>query len=335
MTFVALLVAVSLSAGSSPATPTRKAPPPAPPAPAPAAAARPPAPKHASPADSADAKEVRTIAIDEKKAGKVYRIRTAIGYPATIEFPEPFGAPPSCGDCGEKPGGLFRIDVFADAHYLTIKPRAYPGPQPDGTFVSADEFVTSVNVRLTSMTLTLQVELAERDKADARVVFTLPQRGSESAFVRDEIAKARRALDEEYATRVEQGVVAGFLRALSQPHGCTPSSLRSRHEDLVVEVNELCYFGSAVYARFTVENRGRAPADLADVTLRKGTHSGAAPLPDARAYLPQNHLEFQGTVTGVVGVQLPEGEEPARAYELVITERGGKNRQVVASGFGF
>jgi hypothetical protein len=331
--YVALLAAVSLAAGSSPATTKKKAPAPA--------AAQPPAaseprqtPTRATTSDSSEAKDVRVIPIDEKRAGKVYRVRTAAGYPAVLEFPEAFAQAPACGDCGER--GLFRLDVFNDAHYVTIKPRVFPGPQPDGSFIAQDEFVTTLNVRLASqLTLTLQIELAEREKADARVVFTLPQRGSESAYVRDEITKARKALDDEFATRLDQGVVQAFLRALSQPHNCTSTALRTRHEDLVVEINELCYFGSAVYFRFTIENRGRAPADLADVALRKGTRGAASPLADARAYLPQTRLEFQGTVTGVVGAQLPDGEEPARAYELVITERGGKNRQLVASGFGF
>lgn len=326
--YAALAVALAVTGSSSQATSNKNGPPP----PTTATAHAPV--RSARGSDAAEAKEVRTIPIDEKRAGKVYRVRTAAGYPAVIEFPEAFAQAPACGDCGDK--GLFRLDVFNDAHYVTIKPRLFPGQQPDGSFISPDEFVTTLNVRLASqLTLTLQIELADREKADARVVFTLPQRGSESAYVREEIAKARKALEDEVATRVDQGVMQAFLHALTQPHNCTPASFRSRQQDLVVEVTELCYFGSAVYFRFTVENRGRAPADLADVVLRRGPRGAAAPLADAHSYLPQTHLEFQGTVTGVVGAQLPEGEEPSRSYELVITERGGRGRQLVASGFGF
>jgi hypothetical protein len=324
---LALVIALSLAAKTSSGTPGTKN------ASAAPQASRSPAARLPGTSDGPEAKEVRTIPIDEKRAGKVYRVRTAIGYPATIEFPEPFAAPPTCGDCGDN--GLFRLDVFNEGRYLTIKPRVYPGPQKDGSTISADEFVTSLNVRLASLTLTLQVELAERDKADARVVFTVPQRSAESAFVREEIAKARKGLEDEFAGRLDQGVIQSFLRALAQPHNCAPASIHTRHEDLVLEITETCYFGSAVYFRFSVENRGRTPTDIGEVALRKGARGAAAPLPDAHVFLPQPHLEFRGTVTGVIGAQLTEGEEPARAYELVVSERGGRNRQLVASGFGF
>lgn len=300
----------------------------------PATAAADSRPRPARRADSMVGKEVRTVPLSEKQAARVHIVRTAPSYPATLEFPEPFAAAPACGDCGDK--GLFRLDVFNDARYLTIKPRLFAGPQPDGSVVAAQDFLTVLTVRLASYTLTIQVEYTdEPTRADPRVVFTLPDRSAESTYVRTEIAKARKALEEEFASKVEQGVQQGFLQALTLPHACSRSGVRTRTDDLVVEIAEVCYFGANVYVRFTIENRGRVPADIADVVLRQGTGGSAAPLPDARTYFSQTHLEFQGSITGVVGAPLAEGEEPARAYELAVHERGGKNRKVLASGFGF
>src|SRR6266545_2930765 len=64
------------------------------------------------------------------------------------------GPKPTCGDCGEK-GGLFRLDVFNDGRYLTIKPRTFAGPQSDGSTIPAQDFVTVLTVRLRTYTLTI------------------------------------------------------------------------------------------------------------------------------------------------------------------------------------
>jgi len=331
---LSLLVAASPTTPAAPPKAAAKAPAkPATPAAAPAAAAAPAKPPAAA-SDSLEAKDVRVIPIDEQKAGKVYRIRTAAGYPAIIELPDAFAGPPSCGDCGDK--GLFRLDVFESDHYLTVKPRLFPGTQPDGTFIGEDEFVTTINVRLASqLTLTLQVELAPREKADARVVFKLPQREGETAYVRAEIAKAKRKLEDEFAGKLQAATNGAFLRALADPHHCEKVSYRARQDDAVVEISELCTFSTGVYIRFAIDNRGRVPFDVADVTLKRRDKDQAQAVPDAGFYLPQLQVDFQSNVAGVVGFPLAEGDKPARNYDLSVFERGGRNRTVTVPGIGF
>jgi len=334
---VTSVLLLALVLGAAPATPA-KAPPKAPakaatPVTVPAPAAAPSRPPPAA-SDSLEAKDVRVIPIDEQRAGKVYRIRTAAGYPAIIELPDAFAGPPSCGDCGEN--GLFRLDVFESDHYLTVKPRLFPGVQSDGTFIGEDEFVTTINVRLASqLTLTLQVELAPREKADARVVFKLPQREGETAYVRAEIAKARRKLEEEFAGKLQAATNGAFLRALADPHHCEKVSYRTRQDDAVVEISELCTFSTGVYIRFAIDNRGRVPFDVADVTLKRRDRDQAQAVPDAGFYLPQLQVEFQSTIAGVVGFPLAEGDKPARTYDLSVYEKGGRNRTVTVPGIGF
>jgi hypothetical protein len=287
------------------------------------------------------AKEARFIPIDDKRHAKIYRIRTALTYPTTIEFPEDFLEPPACGDCADKDtpppargelGPLFRIDVYEKARYLTIKPRV---PAEEAR-IPRDDFITNLTVRLEHVTLTLQVEYSDLRHADARVVFTMPNRAADAGFVAIETARQRAKLEQEFAGKVDRGVTEAFLRALSGPHHCSSLSSRSRNDDLVLWVREICSFARGVYIKFGVENRARLPADIGDVTVKQGQGSASmAAVMDPQEYLSTRHIEFRDTATGIIGIRLADGEEPARRYDLIVNERGGKGRELAVSGFGF
>lgn len=302
---------------------------------APALAARAPLLSDARKPESSIAKEIREIAIDRQKATKVYRVRTAIGYPAVIEFPSTFVETPACGDCGEN--GLFAMEVGQEGAYLTIKPRLFPGRQANGSYIDEDEFVTTVNVRLANkLTLTIQVELADRGKADARVVFTLPDDSKEAAYVREQIERARDELQSTYQQKIEQGITEGFLKAIAAPHECRNLSARARQDNAVLRVEEICRFGAGVYVKFTVENRGRALLDIGDVSLRsRAGGKGAFPVADAKVYVDQRQLDFQKMATGVVGYRIEDGATPPTHFDLVVAEIGGKNRELVIEKFSF
>jgi hypothetical protein len=277
-------------------------------------------------------KEVRVIPLDDKRASRVHIVRTAPSYPCTIEFPEAFTGAPACGDCGKK-DGLFYLDVFNEGRYLTVKPRVFAGPQPDGSSIPVQDFVTVLTVRLQTYTLTIQVEYTEdASRADPRVVFTLPQRSTESAYVQAELAKGRKALEEEMATKIQRGVTAAFLGALTEPHSCSSLSNRVRHDDIVIEARELCQFGGNYYVRFTIENRGRAAAEIADISLRYGSGSALTNAAELEHHVSNEHLEFQAIANGVVGFKLEDGQAPPRSFELTARERGGRARVVTLSG---
>lgn len=281
---------------------------------------------------AAPLREIRQIPIDGERANKVYEIHTAIGFPAVVEFPEPFLEPPACGDCGDK--GLFHIDINAN-NYFTIKPGKYPGAQPNGSVISPDEFVTTVNVRLQSkLTLTVVVRLTDREKADPRVVFTLPNRGGDKAYLQAQVDAARHELERTYAEKTELASQQLFLQAIAEPHQCVPASLHERKSDVVLEVRELCRFGNSLYVKFTVENRGRALLDIGEVSLlaARGQEALGA---DTHDYMPQRTVEFQGVSTGVVGFAITKEDSAPKAFVLRISERGGSNREITSSSFGF
>lgn len=297
----------------------------------------------AAPAQLEQAGEVREIELDEKRARAVYRVRTAISIPAVVEFPEAFAAPPVCGDCAFLKGdqvvgsGLFALSVSDSGHYLTIKPALFPGPQPDGTTIPAGDFVTTVTVRLSSFTLTLQVELVEdKHQATPSVRFIVPGRPAESRYVTEAVAKAKAELDASFASRVEAAAAQHLLRSLLEPHECRASSLRQRTEDVVVEMAELCRFGHRVYLRFTVENRGRALFAVGDTTV-SSTPDGQTftPVEPLETLFAQPEVTFQQQTGGVVSFDLPAEEGVRTTLELKLAEKGGRGRVIALRGIAF
>jgi hypothetical protein len=292
-----------------------------------------PTPIAAPPPPPTLGKEVRTITLTEKQASRVQIVRTAPSYPTTIEFPEPFASSPTCGDCvagdkADKPGapGLFRLDVFEEPHYLTIKPRAFSGLQPDGSTIPVSDFLTVLTVRLRSITITIQVEYTDDlSKADPRVVFVLPDRGQDSAFV----AAEKKKLEEQFTDRLQKATTQALLRSLTEPHSCSPLSEHKRADDLLLEARELCIFGSRYYVRFTVENRSRTSLDLAEPILKAGADAkSAGEPPELERYLSTDHLPFQTVSSGVLGLHLGDGEAAPRFFQVIVSERGGKGRTV-------
>ena len=282
--------------------------------------------------------EVKEIELDERRARAVYRIRTAISIPAVVEFPESFAAAPACGDCADalKPGAssaLFALQAEANGSYLIVKPRLYPGPQADGSNIPASDFVTTITVRLQSLTLTLQVELTEnKSQADARVRFVLPNRGAESRFVTESIAKAKSALEADFASRVEASAADQLLRSFLEPHECRSNRTRQRLDDMVLELHELCRFGRRLYVRFQLENRGRALFILDSATAGMGDGKDYTPV-EVRWLTSLPEVAFQQTTEGIVSFDVDDPS--AHKFELKLTEKGGRTRAVALQGFGF
>jgi hypothetical protein len=307
----------------------------------------------ASPAQAMDsslvAREVRTIPIDEEKANKVYRVRTALNLPAILQFPEGFASEPACGDClspvdargnplppealkGSE--ALFMIQTFRADNYIAIKPLR-PAREDGGDGPPVDDFLTTVTVRLKSkLTITLQVEYSQRSHADARVVFTLPNRQAESDYVREQLAKARAELETNFAARVSERTTHVLLASLLESPRCSGLTQRVRQDNLVLDVVEICRLGNRVFVRFTVENRGRASATIGSVTLAQKVGGQLQPLEEARSLLAKGELEFRATTQGVIGVELFSGEPPGGTYTLTLTERAS-GHQLVAEGLGF
>lgn len=287
---------------------------------------------------------VRQIPIDESRANKVYRVRTAPGLQAILEFPEGFSSPPSCGDCAD--GGapaaslqsspaLFVIQTFAADNYIAIKPLRF-SREDGGDGPPAEEFLTTVTVRLVSrLTITLQVEYAPRDKADARLVFTFPNRGAETEFVRQQVARARAELEASYASRISAATTRVLLLTLLDAPKCSSVSRFVRTGDMRVDVMQLCRVGNKVFVRFSVENRGRTPLALGAIRLERMEGPRSVPIEDAQFLLSRDELEFRDETKGVIGYELPEGQAAATSYSLHVREKSGDTHEVVVRDFGF
>lgn len=336
------MTAAPLLVGAAP--PIRQKPGPAPRAAPPAAVAPQPAALDAgSPAPPAPKKEARVIPLDETQARTFHTIITHPSIPAILEFPEPFLGSPSCGDCvdGSSPpdvlrtaDALFLFDLFPAEQYISIKPAQFS--KRDGGRVPDENFLTTLTVRLQSkVTLTLRIQYGTVEQADARVVFTLPNRGAETQYVKDQVAKARAQLEASYADRVSEGVKRELVRTFLEPHSCVSSNRRERNDNIVVEVQELCRFGARGLIRFTVENRHKAPFRVGDVQVMVGRGKIAVAADNVFPLFEGNAEEvaFRATVSAVVAFDLPEGTKDS-SFELHLTESDGKGRKVVVSELG-
>jgi hypothetical protein len=274
----------------------------------------------------------------------VYRVRTAPGLQAILEFPEGFSSPPSCGDCvdGGAPAetlqsspALFVIQTFASENYIAIKPLRF-SKEDGGEGPPQEEFLTTVTVRLVSkLTITLQVEYSARDKADARVVFTFPHRNAETEYVRQQVAKARLELEASYATRISAATTRVLLGTLLEAPKCSSMGAFVRTGDTRLDVTQMCRVGQKVFVRFLVENRGRTPLALGTVRLERREGKVSLPIADTQFLLSKDELEFRDVTKGVIGYELAEGEAAATSYSLHLLERSGDAREVAVRDFGF
>jgi len=297
----------------------------------------------ATASDALVAQEVRVLELDEKRANKVYRIRTAPGFQTVVEFPDGFASAPSCGDCVDgaspqldKSPALFVLQAFDADNYIAVKPLRF-SREEGGDGPPEDEFQMTVTVRLKSkLTVTLLVEYAPRAQADARVVFTLPNRGAESQYVRDQVAKARAELAEDFARRLAESSTRVLLSALLDTPKCRTVRRQTRQGDVRLEVLHLCRLGSKVFVRFAVENRGRGELAVGEVALHQQHGKGESqPVDDTQLLLSDDELAFREVAKGVIGFELAEGTEAATSYALHLTERTGDGQPVVVDAFHF
>jgi len=274
--------------------------------------------------DSGAPQGTREIVLDEHANGKVIGIRTARGVATTVEFPETFVENPVCGDCEVDDGAgpptgndaLYRIQYPEhDGRFLTLF------PNPSRRARERSEMDTSILVRLAHAAVTLFVEQGDRASADTRVVFTYPNHAGETEYIRAE----RQRIEKEADDRVKREVRARMHLALRAPHGCVAKSDRTRSDDIVLELKEICYFDRDVYFTFFVENRGRDPFDVKSVLVDKGKSDGQE---------DSETIDYTKPVTGIIGVQLAPGDALRGPYTLTIQERGGKERVISLRNVG-
>jgi hypothetical protein len=280
---------------------------------------------------------IRELPIDATNANRIHRLSTAPGVATRVEFQVPFAATPTCGDCcsDEKCGpsnpALFRILVLNDQKAFEIKTRFFPGRQDNGTVLRAEDFLTTVNVPLEhGPTVTFQVELAALRKADARVIVTLPNQRAELRYIHEQVARERTAIEQAFASKVEAEVTDGLLRAFAGARECVTKSPRVWHQQMILQLQEVCRQGGRLLVRASLENRGRAQFEVGDVELRR--RGEASPLVGRQLITPSTTLGFEDASVIVIAVP----SDPAvKRYDLRVSERGGQVRELVLKDFGF
>jgi hypothetical protein len=288
-------------------------------------------------------KEARVIALDETQARVFHTVVTNPSIPAVIEFPEPWVGTPSCGDCVDLSGpqevlknsdALFGVQLFPDQQYILIKPAQFS--RKDGGRVPDADFLTTLTVKLQSkLTVTIRIQYGSIEQADARVVFTLPNRDKETAFVREQIAKAKTELEAQQAEMVAHGVRDEFLRAFLQPHECVNASRRERNDDIVVAVQELCQFGRRVVVHFTVENRGTAPFNLGDIEVLQGSGNQTAPEENVAFRLDSDDQQIPWNMKRAGVLTFEQPDDSGHPFTLNVHENGGRARVVNLAAVSF
>jgi hypothetical protein len=285
----------------------------------------------------------RVIPLNEDSVNRVFEITTHPSLPTTITFPEPFVGAPACGDCIALPASaevlarseaLFGYQLFRDGHYLVIKAAQFSAEE--GGTVPSRNYLTSINIRLAStQTLTLIIRYGPLERADVRVTFTLPLPSEQNSYIRDQLAQREAALEQQFDARVEEVAMQTILRAFAEPHECIPLSGRKWHEQVHLELRELCRFGLRIFLTFTVENRGRVPIHFGEVHLSKLSKERPTLVAAPLLYPNPRQIAFQEILTAVVSFTLSSQEEASAKYELLFRETGGKGREVMLRGFGF
>jgi hypothetical protein len=284
--------------------------------------------------EPAPAKEIQQVVLDARHVNRVHIVKVAPRYPVTVEFDEPYEEPIRCGDCNGK-DSLFRLDAFPEQHSFTIKVIKNVGPQSNGSTLVIDDFVTNVGVRLESgKTISLQVEgVADARQATERVQFASPGGGVEAAHLKEQLDAEREKLESEFASRVEQSATHAFVRAIAEPHECRSTSARTRRDDILLELKEVCRFFGRVFVRLEIENRGRSSFAVGDVRVRASANGE----PQLVQMLGQNlltrpRLDFQQTSTVVVTLK-DDAAAALTRFEATVSESGGTGREVTTSNF--
>ena len=276
----------------------------------------------------------RAVLLTPERLSKPIGIKGAPNVATMLSFPEPWAAPPSCGDCivgGQEPAAgqpqpstLWRIDIFDATNTIAVKPIAFPGPD-----LPLTAFEASLDVTLQGGTaVTLFLTLAEvPGNADLRIDFQLPD-GADSKSRRTAL---ERELRTEYDGRVADSVRDAIAETMMAGTKCRDfSSGPRRKEELIARVRQMCRNGSYLYVVFEVENGSKSDLALSTATLAD-KNSGQSDF----YRFKKDRLLFRERTLGFAALPSADPNAPASSYTLTITEDGGTERTLVIDGLDF
>jgi hypothetical protein len=305
----------------------------------------------AGPSPSAADKRGGEDAIEhyELTGESVYRkfhVRVAARNPVEIAFSEKIEGL-GCGDCqivmprdsatavkeraGEPPRenrNLYRLEEFASERAVLLRLLKKPGLQPDHTEIPLEVFQINLTVHLaTGHTVFFLVEAVERaSQATGRMEFVLPGKELLAVKEQERLDELKRSGEEQCSRRVAGEADQSLLRALAEAHHCEKRSARTRHDGVVIEVNEVCWFGNRVFVPFSIENRSPDPFTVEDVTVLAGRGGDLRPVAmSGKPFVARPQIE---TSTAGALSFVEEAHSPSSNFRLSIVESGGRKREI-------
>ena len=274
-------------------------------------------PSRALPAARTVAVPAREIVLDARAARGTIPIRTARNQLTVVEFPGNIVLMRcrACATDDKQPeaDALFQVEKLGDA-VLAITPAPSEGKRVRSAVA------TTLFVQLEQTTLMLSLHRVESESAaDPRVILTYPKAS------RSNQAAAQHATPEKPTQdAITKASRDHFLDAFLEPHQCSHKSARARHDDIVLRVTEVCQFGQRLLISFSLENRGRAPFEVASVAIGAGTsHDGR---------LEHRIIAFEEMARGVEYLDLSADRNTDGPHRLTVSEKGGRQRVVTVDG---
>jgi hypothetical protein len=275
----------------------------------------------------------RAVVLTPQQLSRPIGVKGAPNVATMLSFPEPWAAPPSCGDCivgGQEPAGgaqpstLWRIDIFDQTNTIAVKPIAFPGPD-----LPLTAFEASLDVTLAGGTaVTLFLTLAEVPaNADLRIDFKLP----EGADAKSRGTALERELRNEFDARLDVAVKEALAETMMAGTKCKDFAGGPRRKDeLIARIRQVCRNASYLYVVFEVENGARTDLSLASAVL-SGEASGESDFFRFR----KDRLLFRERTLGFAALPSADLNSPSSSYTLTITEDGGSQRTLTIEDIDF
>lgn len=276
---------------------------------------------------------VETVLLDEEGLKKIHKFKVFPSLPITFELPAEPELPVRCGDCtvmlsGEKnpkpppnaPNNLVYVNISFTQRLITVGFLKRQGQQTDGSELELEAMRTNITVKLPNFGF-VKIDLeatANPKEATQHVQFTAPGLSAAQALVQQKVEEAVKERDELWEHKSERVRDDGIRRLFFLEHHCDTNSTRTlgereHHADqIVLEVEEVCWFANRLFVRFQIENRQReAPMQINVVELRAYKENGEV------SNLPTRGSAFAGVTSGV---PVADFDKPAQGVIEIYTD---------------
>jgi hypothetical protein len=274
--------------------------------------------------------KVRKYTIKRGEDERVFDAYVAPNVGLTLQFPEPWVGKVFCGDClfpgTESKGQLFKIEVNEQTNQIAIVTTGIPG---SAGAPPAPGYMTALTVTLKSgITVSTILRAGLPEQSLTRVIFEMPQQDSAESILGIEKKKQEQKFNQKV-------IEAGTQRSLDFLMGETKcqqfSGAPYRSDGLIVRLKQLCKTKRSVWVVFEAQNRLKDT----DIQLKEAILSSSTSLEGKDFRFRKDLLGFDEKTSGIALVEFSNEEPLPPSWSLTITEEGGKERQVVASGITF